>query len=1007
MPEVIYKLQPNRTLSLRGFDSLGASAALHSATASSFQVSGTFRDPADFAVLILHDADSFYEHPRLRYLPDTDFAGLTLAFDVQYDGLMPLDSPKFPTIDWPYLDVIRPDGTSARIRLSAQATQNGGSQDKATATWTIQDNGVKEFDRLTLWYLNLNFDYLAPKNECAYAFTAGGEGTVHRITVNGVDYIHTEGAGEDNTTVTTALSALVNAAPEVSATRTFNQIDLRAKRDDNQSFAVSSSASAATFTLTGIGPTTVAANLAAQINAVNWTASGVVLPLEATATGAALAIRSQLAGVDGNSITLYAVAKNNRLQTNTSDLALTGGTSGAIWRVTLDFEALGIPQVRQMWLTFAPPLAHGQALADTEWQATFTNWTLTGPEAKRKLQVAGPDSVRVEENDAWVRLANPPHWQQEVGFFSEGYARRSAQIGDQLTVRYACARPHDVYIGTSLYTDRAKVAVSLDGDTETELDCFLQNEPAVNTRRRVRKNVAPGEHTVTIRQTSAGYFYFDFLEAAVPEDVPAALPARPDISPALDYSTDHTYKLPPARILWMFDQLGFAGPMNEYIGVFWWNQRKRTGATIPAVTVVFDQTFAIGDGVFVNIGGQAIGKSVFPNEDNTVVAKHFAHAINATYVGVWASASGNTLTITVRSPTPAYTYTFTAWYERGVNSTTIPHTGSLQGGVAGTWEVDPLQTPALNRGARDWHRDFYAECHARDREITTACSMELVNPPAGFAAIFPDNQPVITSVGFGNLSSTHCAFNSQMLAYQKAVYAHLAELQDEAGLVPHLQMGEFLWWFFTNYHPTSNPNGGMAYYDAETLALAQSTLGRPLHVFRYPTDDPAVNSHADAIVVRNILRDYASQLRAHVAAPFPNAKFELLFPYDVNHPEPVGVFELGGALNRYVNFPAEWEQKSTSPFDNLKMEALDFGAWSRNLDLARKAIRFPIDLGWPKDSIRYLVPIFRPASAWQREYVMARAEGHPFVNLWAYDHICLYGLDVKAPSQPARVGASD
>ena len=69
MTERIYKLQPNRTMALRGFDDLGAAAALHSATEDSFKVSGMFRDPADFAVLILYDADNFYEHPRLDYLP--------------------------------------------------------------------------------------------------------------------------------------------------------------------------------------------------------------------------------------------------------------------------------------------------------------------------------------------------------------------------------------------------------------------------------------------------------------------------------------------------------------------------------------------------------------------------------------------------------------------------------------------------------------------------------------------------------------------------------------------------------------------------------------------------------------------------------------------------------------------------------------------------------------------------------------------------------------------------
>ena len=60
MPERIYKLQPDRTLHLRGFDSFAAAAAIHSASPGGFTVSGTFRDPADFAVAVLYDADNFY-----------------------------------------------------------------------------------------------------------------------------------------------------------------------------------------------------------------------------------------------------------------------------------------------------------------------------------------------------------------------------------------------------------------------------------------------------------------------------------------------------------------------------------------------------------------------------------------------------------------------------------------------------------------------------------------------------------------------------------------------------------------------------------------------------------------------------------------------------------------------------------------------------------------------------------------------------------------------------------
>ena len=164
MSERIYKLQPDRTIQLRGFDDLGASAAMHCATPSGFQVSGVFRDPADFAVLVLYDADNFYEHPLLKYLPDTDFDGLTLTFDVHYSGLMPLDSPKYATIDWPYLDVIRPDGTTANIRLFQHAQPAGGAYTSAEASFVIEDNGLQAYDRLTLWYLNFAFDFLVPNN---------------------------------------------------------------------------------------------------------------------------------------------------------------------------------------------------------------------------------------------------------------------------------------------------------------------------------------------------------------------------------------------------------------------------------------------------------------------------------------------------------------------------------------------------------------------------------------------------------------------------------------------------------------------------------------------------------------------------------------------------------------------------------------------------------------------------------------------------------------------------
>ncbi len=996
MPERIYKLQPDRTLQLRGFDSLGAAAALHHATPNSFKVSGVFRDPADFCVLVLHDADDFYEHPSIRYLPNSNFAGLSLAFDVRYSGLRPLDSPRYPTIDWPYLDVIRPDATTASVPLFDHAQFVSGSYLSASGQFTVIDAGLKEFDRVTLWYLNFAFDYIVPTVECSFAFTPKGAGAVHSLTIDGTSYSYTEIAGDADYTIAQRLVELAVATPLVNVIRNFGQIDLRARKDDGQSFVVSASSSPDRYTLTGVGAATVVRNLAAQINGVNWTALRVLMPLSAEAGGATLTIRAVKAGIDGNSIRMYAVSKNSRLTTSSPTAALAGGSSDATWRVTLNFSTLGIPDIRQAWLTFAPPLADGQAFTDTEWEATFTNWALSGPEDRKTLQVAGPNSVRIEDNN--TACAYTGRWNVEAGFYSRGYAVRSAGPNDSVRVTYQCDQIHDLYLGTSLYKDRGTLTVSLDGGAPTALNCYLDNEPAVVTRRLLGTSIAPGRHTVTLTGVT-GFFYFDFLEAVVASDLPAPRRPQTDLSPALDYSTDHTYKLSPARLLWNFDQLGYTGPMNEYIGVFWWNQRKRINATIPAATVTFSGAFKTDDQIFVTIGGQPVGKTVFPGENTATFATHFANFINATYVGVWASSTANILTITGNSPSPAYAYTLAASIQSVAGSTgAVTTAGTLQNGNEGTWIVDPSQSPALNRGAREWHADFYAQCAARNRDVVTSASMELVNPPAGFAAEFSNGTPVVTSVGFGSLNSSHCAFNSLMLAYQQSVYHSIATLMSASGLTPHVQFGEFCWWYF----PLAN-GGSMALYDSETRNAALSALGnRELEIFHSPDDNPQLNGGADATFLRNRLRDHVTALTNFIRSHHPTTKFEILYPYDVNYPIVVGVHNLGGQLLNFINFPTEWRHSDTAGFDTLKMEALDFGSASRSLNLVRDTVNFPINAGWPKDALRYMAPIFNGGCPWRQEYRIARQAGFPYVNLWAFDHVCIFNLDLSVPGRMSR-----
>lgn len=1072
MPERIYKLQPNRTMQLRGFDHLGAAAALHSTSASSFKVSGIFRDAADFAVLILYDADNFYEHPLLKYLPDFDFTGLVLTFDLAYGtGLQPIDSPKYNWIDWASLDCVREDGSTANVRLWDYAALQAGSFSVASGTFDFETgpDGPQPFDRVSLWFQNLAYDFIVPAgaSEVEYQFFAAGTGRVHNITVNGRNYSHTESDpnGESSAGQALALVNAINAGDgdaQVSAAigSVSHAVRLSVRPSAlGQSIPVSASDSNVPTTLSSTTLAAVIADLRDQINSTDWIAANASFSLRASSTDTAITIRAsrygtvdangptvtwvsgarftglaagsvvtiagtnyliaevngpgqltltgsagtqrgapfvaERGGYDGNMIEMYSLSKTATLKCTQSSVRFNGGSSDVTWRCSIDFSARGINRLRQCWLTFAPPLANGSAFADTAWEAAFTNWNLAGPEETRALKVAGPGSVRVEESDSWCTYTG--NWTLKSGFFSNSFAKAASAAGDSVEVFYSCQYPHDVYIGTSLYTDNGSAAVRLDGDAETDLNCYLQSEPPVNTRRKVRAAVPAGKHTVKLTVKS-GIFYFDFLEAAVPSDVPDPLPARVNISPALDYSTDHTYKLPPARILWNFDQLGFAGPMNEYIGVFWWNQRARRGGVIPKKVITFSGAWAGGDSVFLMIGDFNIGKSVFPADTPETIAAHFARYINGLFVGIWASAEANVLTITYRSASYAFVIEISQSSARGV----VSSPGSVEVGDPGTWEVDVSQSPALNRGAQAWHKDLYEQCQARGCEIITAVSMELVFPPAGFAAQYSDGTPVTTDVGFGALRSTHCAQSSPMLNYHKAVYEGIADLQAAAGLKPRLQFGEHLWWFF------EKAGVGMAYYDAETKAAGAAALGRPLHVFTGPDDDPGVNAGADAIFLRNRLRDHVAALVAHVRSLHPNAVFELLFPYDVNHPTPVQnilydpPYWLGGRLNRFVNLPTEWEQKQTSGFDLLKLEALGFGANFRSLDLAKTAIRFPLELGWPRDSVRYLVPVFGHACPWEKEYLVAKGSGIPIINLWAFDQVSIFGLNVKEPRSARR-----
>src|SRR3954447_24710234 len=780
--EQIAKLQPDRTLYLRGFTGVGSAASLYGCSQTGFNVSGAFRDMADFCVLVLYDADNSFEHYSVRYLPDFDLSGMKLSFDVAYRGLQPLDSSKYSWIDWSQLDVIRKDESTARIPLWDHATLVSGNYSVAQGSYTISaPNGCSIYDRLTLFINNVSFDFVA----------GGGESAVYvaRSLANAIN----------NYDWSTFSSHSVSV---IASTDSNGKLILKNARTGK----VKVSGAAIEWT-EGIKFPGIAPGSTIYLGGVSYIISAVTSPtrlvLNAPAQavdGRTVAYLAEYGGSDGNGVSTYMVVRpgNLTLAVDRAEVQLSGGNSDdVVWNISLDFTALGIDQVRQSWITFAPQLMAASAYSDTEWTASFSNWAIQDPLNQRFLRCAGPASLRIG-NDAntacqytgsgWSNTPANNYWQ--------GFGQVTSTLGDSVTITYSADSVHDLYLGTSLFPNRATVAVRLDGDASTQLACSLQVTSELVTRRLLRSSVPAGTHSLSLRSITAGQFVFDYLEAAVPSDFPDAPVVYDNVSPALDYDTDATYKVSPQRLLWHLTKLGFRGQINEYLGVFWWNQRKRVGGLWNSATVTFGGTWAAGDVATIALGTGSsrfpLHKSVTTWDTVDTIATHFVQYINSASVSMWAEKSGPGQ-LTIHTRTPNWGDVLDLTQDQRSAAGTVTSTGTLGVGVDGTWQVDTAASNPINFPLREWHSDFFRLAAGQNLAVTCSFSMELVNPPddgtaaSTWIARYADGTPVTTDTGFAKLSSTQCAPIPAVTNYQKAVYEEMARLQSQAGLVPWLQ----------------------------------------------------------------------------------------------------------------------------------------------------------------------------------------------------------------------------
>ena len=1022
MPEAIYKLQPHRTLSLQGFDDYGAAAALWGASDTGFTVSGVFRDMADFAVLVLFQKDDLFGHPRFSYLPDSDLTGLVLDFDVTGEGIQSWESIKNPWTDWNTLDY-SVNGVGQRVPWfgtpGITITCNTTGRTGASATYTLNLNNPQPGDKVTLWYQNQAF--VSPAVSVSHPTTdqamwwQGNPAYIHWVKIGAATYSCIEGS-LNSAGIASNIAAQINAS-DLNCTATpggtsGTEILITLKPGVAGPIAVSSSDGSASDTLMQTTAPSILQSIAQQMNAVNWPANSTPA-LTATVSGGNLVITAA-PGADGNMVVFYQTDNNasSRLYFSASNWSLSGGSSDDVsWHVHIDFTTLGWNNVDKVWWTIAPALPVGQAYHPTEWKMAVTNWTITDSAGKRAIKVAGPGSVRIEEDSTWVSTSG--YWEQApgndpvngaFGFWSQGRAIRAAAAGASVTIETHCQSTHDIFVGTRLDTNCGIVNATLDSGAPVTLDCYYPAATTSQTRRLLFSGIVAGQHKVVITLTGnknaasqGSYFYFDFLECAVKSDVPDPVSTTTAVGVATDFDTDHTYKLSPQRLLWNIQKLGLLGEIDHYCGVFWWKQAVASNPLHPQCAITFSGNWNDQDVIWLHIGTSAIGKTVCGGQDtNNTIARHFANFINGIFDGVWASAASNVVTITSHSFGSNWQYhvsTELPTSNTGSGQATV--TGHLQGGTYGVkWIIDPTQTLVLNRAFRDWNADFFALLKANNMSAVCSFSQELVNPPdnppsAVWVQRFPDGTAVETATGFGSLNSSQIAFSAEPQAYMGQAYAAIANLMQAAGLMPKIQFGEILWWFQANA-------SGMAFYDADTQVAAQSALGRPLVPFHTPNDDPFINGYADANFLRTRLYSYVAAIQSYVISQCPSAMFELLWPMDVNDPD-------NCKLLRYINFPPQWATRSGSGFDTFLIEGYQYPGIDHNIDKALRCAQYPWrELAWDQAHSRYLMGLYYATWPWLREFEKVNRLGLLIIKLWAYDHLCLFGWPVPLPTSDDR-----
>jgi hypothetical protein len=180
----------------------------------------------------------------------------------------------------------------------------------------------------------------------------------------------------------------------------------------------------------------------------------------------------------------------------------------------------------------------------------------------------------------------------------------------------------------------------------------------------------------------------------------------------------------------------------------------------------------------------------------------------------------------------------------------------------------------------------------------------------------------------------------------------------------------------------------MPFYDADAAAAFQSAYGQPMAIIPSQNADPTLYSN-ECVFLPGLIGQFTQAIMAFIRQSAPKAKFEVLYPPDVNDTP----------LNRLINYPtAYWTPANLAC---LKTENFTY-AGDRNLDLARQSIELPKQLGFPASQSSHLVGISDYTTPWLKEWSLAVAAGMESVVLFALDQLCLIGYSLPLSMRVVR-----